>query len=92
MSKPKVYITRRVPVDGLELLKRKCEVQIWDDDEVIPRKTLLENVKGINGIFCLITETIDAELLDAAGMCLLMCKCKTLNMNKICCLKLIFIC
>lgn len=79
MSKPKVYITRRVPVDGLELLKRKCEVQIWDDDEVIPRKTLLENVKGINGIFCLITETIDAEFLDAAGMYLLICK--RLNMN-----------
>lgn len=67
MSKPKVYVTRRVPVDGLELLQRKCEVKIWDDDEVIPRKTLLENTKGINGIFCLITETIDAEFLDAAG-------------------------
>lgn len=67
MSKPKVYVTRRVPNSGLELLQRKCDVKIWDSDEEVPRGTLLENVAGIHGIFCLITEKIDAELLDAAG-------------------------
>lgn len=67
MSKPKVYVTRRVPNSGLELLQRKCDVIIWDSDEEVPRATLLENVAGVDGIFCLITEKIDAELLDAAG-------------------------
>jgi lactate dehydrogenase-like 2-hydroxyacid dehydrogenase len=67
MSKPKVYVTRRVPNSGLELLQKKCDVKIWDSDDEVPRDTLLEGVAGVNGIFCLITEKIDAELLDAAG-------------------------
>lgn len=67
MSKPKVYVTRRVPSAGLELLQKKCDVEIWDSDEVIPRDTLLKNVSGIDGLFCLITERIDGELLDVAG-------------------------
>jgi lactate dehydrogenase-like 2-hydroxyacid dehydrogenase len=67
MSKPKVYVTRRVPNSGLELLQKKCDVKIWDSDDEVPRDTLLESVAGVNGIFCLITEKIDAELLDAAG-------------------------
>jgi len=28
---------------------------------------MLQNVKGVDGIYCLITDKIDAELLDAAG-------------------------
>ena len=67
MSKPKVYVTRRVPNSGLELLQKKCDVKIWNSDDEVPRHTLLEDVAGIDGIFCLITEKIDAELLDAAG-------------------------
>ena len=67
MSKPKVYVTRRVPNSGLELLQKKCDVKIWNRDDEVPRHTLLEDVAGIDGIFCLITEKIDAELLDAAG-------------------------
>ncbi|KAI9920192.1 hypothetical protein PsorP6_015389 [Peronosclerospora sorghi] len=33
----------------------------------ISRKEFLEKVKGCSGIFCFITDTVDAELLDAAG-------------------------
>lgn len=68
MSKPRVYITRRVPATGVNLLQEKCDVKIWDSDEPIPRQELLKNVVGVQGIFCLITEKIDAELLNAAGM------------------------
>jgi lactate dehydrogenase-like 2-hydroxyacid dehydrogenase len=33
----------------------------------MPRPTLLEWAQGVDGIFCLLTERVDAELLDAAG-------------------------
>jgi glyoxylate/hydroxypyruvate reductase len=39
----------------------------WENDEPIPRDELLKRVKGVDAIFCLLTENIDAELLDAAG-------------------------
>ena len=67
MSKPKVVVTRRVPSPGLEMVQEKCDVRHWDSDEPIPRATLLEWVKGIDGLYCLLTEKINDELLDAAG-------------------------
>ncbi|EGZ08540.1 hypothetical protein PHYSODRAFT_340287 [Phytophthora sojae] len=37
------------------------------EDTCISREELLKRVKGCSGIFCLYTDTIDEELLDAAG-------------------------
>lgn len=34
----------------------------------MPRSELLKKVAGIQGLYCLLTEKIDAEVLDAAGM------------------------
>ncbi len=67
MSKAKVVVTRRVPSPGLELVQEKYDVRHWDSDEPIPRATLLEWVNGIDGLYCLLTERINDELLDAAG-------------------------
>ena len=36
-------------------------------DEPIPRDTLLEWVAGVAGIYCLLTDRVDAELLDESG-------------------------
>jgi lactate dehydrogenase-like 2-hydroxyacid dehydrogenase len=67
MSKPRTVITRRIPRAGLELVQQATDLRQWDSDEPIPRETLLEWVQGIDGLYCLLTERIDAELLDAAG-------------------------
>lgn len=67
MSKPKVVVTRRIPKPGTERVNEECDVQQWDSEEPIPREKLLEWVEGIDGLYCLLTEKIDDELLDAAG-------------------------
>jgi glyoxylate/hydroxypyruvate reductase len=67
MSRPRTLVTRRIPQAGLELVQKETEVRQWDSDEPIPRETLLEWVKGVDGLYCLLTERIDEELLDAAG-------------------------
>lgn len=67
MSKPQVVVTRRIPRAGLELVQQQTDLRLWDSDEPIPRATLLGWVKGIDGLYCLLTEQIDDELLDAAG-------------------------
>ena len=64
---PRVVVTRRVPQEAIQLLQETCEVQLWDSDEPIPRATLLEWVAGCDGLYCLLTEKINDELLDAAG-------------------------
>ena len=69
MATHNVFITRRVPQKGLDMLLNApdIEVDIWEGDLPPPRDLLLEKVQGIDGLYCLLTEKIDAELLDAAG-------------------------
>ncbi|XP_028311418.1 glyoxylate reductase/hydroxypyruvate reductase [Gouania willdenowi] len=67
---PRVYVTRQIPPDGLKTLQASGQVQfeLWDSDDVpVPRKELLQKVKGVDALLCVLTEKIDAELLDAAG-------------------------
>ena len=64
----KVFVTRKIPESGIELLKKAgLEVSVSDFDGVLPREQLLEKVKGVDAILSLLTDKIDNELLDAAG-------------------------
>ncbi|HSM72638.1 MAG TPA: D-glycerate dehydrogenase [Anaerolineales bacterium] len=67
MSKPKVFVTRIIPDKGLDLVRDFCEVDLWTDDLPPSRDELLKRVKDIDGLLCLLTETIDGEVMDAAG-------------------------
>lgn len=47
----------------------RVQFELWDSDDVpVPRQELLKKVKGVDGLLCVLTEKIDAELLDAAGV------------------------
>ncbi|XP_053558694.1 glyoxylate reductase/hydroxypyruvate reductase [Bombina bombina] len=64
----KVFVTRRIPPEGQKLLSQaEIDVQQWDSDDPIPRAELLKGVTGAHGIFCLLSEKIDKEVLDTAG-------------------------
>ena len=46
----------------------RVQFQLWDSDDLpVPRQEMLEKVKGVDALLCVLTEKIDAELLDAAG-------------------------
>ncbi|XP_017581014.1 glyoxylate reductase/hydroxypyruvate reductase b [Pygocentrus nattereri] len=66
---PRVYVTRQIPPRGLQVLRESGQVQfeLWDSDDPIPRQELLKKVKGCDGLLCVLTEKIDAEVLNAAG-------------------------
>jgi len=67
MSKPRVLITRRIPDSGIRLLKIKCEVEVNPQDRPLTREELLLGVHDRDGVLCMLTDKIDAEVLDAAG-------------------------
>ncbi len=67
MKRFKVFVTRKILEEGLNMLREKFDVEVSDYDGVIPRKMLLEKVKGVDAILSLLTDTIDAEVMDAAG-------------------------
>uniref|UniRef100_A0AAR2KJ81 Glyoxylate reductase/hydroxypyruvate reductase n=1 Tax=Pygocentrus nattereri TaxID=42514 RepID=A0AAR2KJ81_PYGNA len=45
----------------------RVQFELWDSDDPIPRQELLKKVKGCDGLLCVLTEKIDAEVLNAAG-------------------------
>ncbi|HQW36249.1 MAG TPA: D-glycerate dehydrogenase [Thermoflexales bacterium] len=66
MTKPNVFVTRVLPEAGLNLLKEHCQIEVWPGELPAPRPELLARVKGAQGIVSLLTDRIDAEVMDAA--------------------------
>ncbi|MFP4058338.1 MAG: 2-hydroxyacid dehydrogenase [Candidatus Brocadiia bacterium] len=65
-----VYVTREVPRPGLDMLAEACrQTEVNPADRVLSREELLEAVRGRDGVLCLLTDTIDAQVLDAAEGC-----------------------
>ncbi len=63
-----IYVTRRIPEEGLQMLREKYgDFEMNPDNRVLTREELLEKVKGRDGVLCLLTDTIDAEVMDTAG-------------------------
>jgi lactate dehydrogenase-like 2-hydroxyacid dehydrogenase len=67
LDRPRVFITRVIPSVGLDLVRAAADAEVWEDDLPPPRDVLLEKVRGIDGLLSLLTDRVDAELLDAAG-------------------------
>ncbi|RKY00395.1 D-glycerate dehydrogenase [Candidatus Poribacteria bacterium] len=67
MSRKKVFITRMLPQPAIDMLKERFDVDIYEEDRAIPREVLLERVKGIDALLPLLTDKIDAEVMEAAG-------------------------
>jgi glyoxylate reductase len=67
MAKLKVFITRIIPEPGLSLVTDFCEADIWSEELPPTRDVILERVVGMDGLLCLLTDVIDAAVMDAAG-------------------------
>ncbi|WCK56418.1 D-glycerate dehydrogenase [Aneurinibacillus sp. Ricciae_BoGa-3] len=62
--KPKIYVTRKLPDVIISYLSNECEVRMWDkEDEPVPPEILAEEIEEVDGLLCLLTETIDERLL-----------------------------
>lgn len=66
----KVYVTREIPDSGINLLKDKgYEVDISKKDGVLTKKELIDELskKDYDAVLCLLTDSIDADIYDAAS-------------------------
>lgn len=64
MAKPKVFVSRIIPEDGLKMLRESADVDVWQDDLPPTYPTLLEKIKTADGLLSLLTDKIDANLMD----------------------------
>ena len=65
--KPQIFVTRRLPQGAMDLLEENFNVECNPNDRVLTREELLSSVKGKQGLLPLLTETVDGEVMDAAG-------------------------
>lgn len=61
----KVYVCRNWFPDELQKLSRLHDTKVWPEDGNPPRKILLNEVREIEGLLCLGSDPIDAEVIDA---------------------------
>ena len=64
MSQAKVFITRRLPNIDLARLHQIAEVETWEGKQPPPYSILLDQVKQIDGLLCLLTDAIDKQIIE----------------------------
>jgi glyoxylate reductase len=62
----RVFVTRRLPGDALDRLAAEHDVEVWPEQLPPEREELLGRVPELDGLLSLLTDPVDAELLDAA--------------------------
>ncbi|WP_322507069.1 D-glycerate dehydrogenase [Anaerolinea sp.] len=64
MDKPHVFITRRIPDIGLEMLSEHVEIDLWEEELPPAYDVLRERTQRADGLLCLLTDRIDKELIE----------------------------
>lgn len=67
MTRPRVFVSRVIPDEGLARIRDTTDAVVWPDELPPPRDELLRAVEGCDGILTLLTDRVDDDLLDRAG-------------------------
>lgn len=59
----KVFVTRKIPDAGIQLLKKHCTVEISPHNRTLTKKELQNGIKNKDGLLCLLNDKIDHEIL-----------------------------
>jgi glyoxylate reductase len=62
----KVFVTRALPGGAIDRLAAEHEIEVWSEPLPPPRDELLAHVREVEGLLALLTDRVDAELMDAA--------------------------
>ncbi|MBV9123907.1 MAG: D-glycerate dehydrogenase [Planctomycetes bacterium] len=65
-ARPKVFVTRIIPEVGLRKIQEQCDAEVWTDPLPPPYEVLRRHAADCAGLVSLLTDRIDAALLDAA--------------------------
>ncbi len=61
-----IYVTHELPGERIAELGQHCDMACWPGPGPLPPETLRAEVAAADGLVCLLTDRIDAALIDAA--------------------------
>src|SRR5271157_2942256 len=50
----------------MDRINSYCDAKVWEGELPPPRDTIIENIASVEGLLCLLTDKIDAPLMDKA--------------------------
>lgn len=59
----KIFVTRKIPKTGLDLLRKEFEVEINPHNRILAKEEIIKGLKGKDGLLCLLTDTIDRDVI-----------------------------
>lgn len=63
----KIFITREISGKAIDFLSNHFDVKVNSDDRVLLREELIENIKDVDGVLCLLQDIIDKDIIDNAS-------------------------
>jgi glyoxylate reductase len=67
IMKPKVYITRRIPESGINMIREHCDVTVYPGQGPLKGDELIQMAAAMDGVICLPGDIIDKAFMDAAS-------------------------
>jgi glyoxylate reductase len=67
MPKPKVFVTRLIPDAGLDIVAAATDAHVWQEQLPPSHEVLVERTRGKDGLLSLLTDDVDAEVMEAAA-------------------------
>lgn len=59
----KIFVTRKIPQAGLDLLREKHEIEVFPHDRIPTKQEIINGLRGKDGLLCLLTDPIDKEVI-----------------------------
>ena len=66
MALPRAYLTRQLPSGAMDALRAGCDLVENTEERDLSQAELIAAIGDVDGLLCLLTNRIDAEVLDAA--------------------------
>jgi glyoxylate reductase len=66
-AQARVFVTRHLPGNALDRLMAQHDVEVWPERLPPPRAELLARAPELEGLLSLLTDPVDAELIEAAS-------------------------
>jgi len=61
----KIFVTRKIPKSGLDLLKKYHEIEVFPHDRIPTKDEIIKGLKGKDGLLCLLSDPIDADVINS---------------------------